>query len=93
MIGHSLADPDNVVESVDFLSYKFNLLENLTYTQKSTFTTGQTLLANTSIQYENTIGTGNEGLFSNRVRLSGTAVQANVTANYSLIELHPLLYV
>jgi len=88
MIGHSLCNPDDIVESVDFLSYKFNLLENLTYTQKSTFTTEQNLLANTSIKYENTIGTANEGLFSNRIRLNGTAVQANITANYSLIELN-----
>lgn len=88
MIGHSLANPDDVIESVDFLSYKFNLLENLTYTQKSTFTTQSILLANASIKYENSIGTLTEGIFSNRVRLSGTSVQANITANHSLIELN-----
>lgn len=88
MIGHSLCNPDNAIESVDFLSYKFNLLENLTYTQKSSFTVEQADLANISVSYENTIGTGNEGLFSNRVKLNGTAVQANITANYSLIELN-----
>lgn len=87
IIGHSLADDDLAITDIDFLSYKFKLIENLEYIQKSSFTINQYGLADASVQYENTNATGNVGLFSNRIRLDGTTLQANIVADYSLIEM------
>lgn len=87
MLGHSLVDENLDIESIDFLSYKFSLLENIIYTQKTTFTEDNVPLADGSDHYQNSVGKGENGLFSNRVTVDGTDVQANIIPETSLIKL------
>lgn len=88
MVGHSLVDEDQTIENVDFLSYKFSLLENIIYTKKETFTEDNVPIADGSDHYQNSVGKGENGLFSNRITLDGTDVQANITPNVSLVKLN-----
>lgn len=84
LTGHSLTNQD--VTSVDYLSYKFNLLENLEYTRRTTHTSVNYTLAETD--YQNSIGNNDYGLFLNRIKYQGTSIQANLIPNVSLVELN-----
>lgn len=87
LIGHSLVDENEEIEEVNFLSYKFKLLENLIYVQKSSFTTDSVPLSS-NVHYQNSVGVGDNGLFSNRLILDGVEVQENIIPKTSLIKLN-----
>lgn len=83
IIGHSFVQEDSEITDVNFLSYKFNLLENLIYTERQEF-------SKTAVDYvslTSSFGKSNYGLFENRLVLEGTSIQANLKADYSVIEL------
>lgn len=87
MIGHSFVDEDYTPTQINFLSYKFKLIENLIYDKRDTFVTNLYQLSTPATPYEN-INTGGEyGLFSNKFKVNGTAIQSNIVPNSSLIEL------
>lgn len=83
LIGHSFVQEDSDITDVNFLSYKFNLLENLIYTEREEF-----IKTNVDVStLSSTFSKGSYGLFENRLILTGTEVQANITPEYSVIEL------
>lgn len=87
MLGHSLVNENFSINSVDFLSYKFNLLENLLYAQKTSFTSDSVALSS-SDSYQNSFGAGENGLFSNRLTITGLEVQNSIIPKKSLVELN-----
>lgn len=91
LIGHSLVEEDSEIDSVNFLSYKFNLLENLIYTKKETFTSDNVPLSSAD-SYQNSPGINENGLFSNRLTLDGLVVQADLLPKHSIIELNDSKY-
>lgn len=88
MVGHSLVDESLSIESINYLSYNFSLLENIIYSKKDTFTEDNVPIANSSDHYQDSVGIGNNGLFSNRITLSGTSVQSNIIPDTSLVKLN-----
>jgi len=84
LAGHSISNPD--VTEIDFLSYKFNLIENLEYTKRTEHTSVNYTLTDDYTQ--NSFGNNDYGLFHNRFKYSGTSLQANLIPNVSLVELN-----
>lgn len=88
MVGHSLVDPELDISSVDFLSYKFKLIESLLYTKKETFDVANTLVIDNTSLYQDSIGNKDNGLFSNKVTVDGTLIQANLVPSSSIIMMN-----
>jgi len=84
LTGHSLTNSD--VTQVDYLSYKFNLLENLEYTKRLSHTSVEYTLFD-GVSYQNSIGNNDYGLFLNRIKYDGISIQSNIIPNVSLVEM------
>jgi len=85
LTGHSLTNSD--VTQVDYLSYKFNLLENLEYTKRLSHTSVDYTLFD-GVSYQNSIGNNDYGLFLNRIKYDGISIQSNIIPNVSLVEMN-----
>ena len=87
MVGHSFADPDNNITEIDFLSYRTKIIENLEYSEKTSFDETLYNLADVSDPFQNTNTRQGSGLFSNRITVDGINIQENIVPGYSLIGL------
>ncbi len=86
LVGHSILDES--ITEVDYLSYKFNLIENLEYVRKTTFTDIPTDYLTPLTPYQNSIGTKDYGLFSNRITLDGVTIQEDIYPKTSLVQMN-----